>query len=533
MSSPPSSYYSRRRTPKWHHPPTPRILHFPRRRRCLTSTTNLLIPSSRDNLNKTNTHNNNNKLETLFHREQQQQRACDHHQQSGVPIVLLDHHGRRERVESGGESGGGGGGMVMMEEEKWKFQAEMLRAECNLLRMEKEIAVNRLHRNRARLERTLRSALRTLVSGRIKICEGMNIDMVLDEEIHKLTEKLERLQKRSGSKDSEATRNNRNFDKQVSVLQRRLEKIGGSSDEIYLREFQEMANISFSIKRSATLDDNVVASGKLNVEILRRKMEGLSKGILLQRMEEEYNSLLSTASSSLASSASSSKRIEFQDSSSAISVRPQQEKVSREGNVCSGYCKTIVQRIVEQVRAETEQWSQMQEMLGQVREEMEELQASRDFWEDRAMQSESRIQSLHKAVQEWRQRAVSSESKTNELEAKISMLNVELESLRKEKNAVEGTKCSPIPPLDSQNELEKRIVVCSSKENSYITENCKHTEVLGTRERKAHAARGGFQAAKRSPFQDIGNSSLTMTQYGKAVFPLHCHLSSNVEKTHL
>jgi len=45
-------------------------------------------------------------------------------------------------------------------------------------------------------------------------------------------------------------------------------------------------------------------------------MEGLSKGILLQRMEEEYNSLLSTASSSLASSGSNSKRVEFQDSSS-------------------------------------------------------------------------------------------------------------------------------------------------------------------------------------------------------------------------
>lgn len=101
--------------------------------------------------------------------------------------------------------------------------------------------------------------LQSGMQGRIKICEGMSIDMVLDEEIHQLTQKLQKLQKRSGAKDSEATRNNRNFDKQVSVLQRRLEKIGGSSDEIYLREFQEMENISLSIKRSS------VASGKLNV----------------------------------------------------------------------------------------------------------------------------------------------------------------------------------------------------------------------------------------------------------------------------
>ncbi|KAG4931213.1 hypothetical protein JHK85_048804 [Glycine max] len=152
------------------------------------------------------------------------------------------------------------------------------------------------------------------MQGRIKICEGKNVDMVLDEEIHELTLKLQRLHRRSKVKDLGA-RKNRNFDKQVSVLQRRLEQIGGSSDEIYLREFQEMENISLSIKRSSIADDNVVASGKLNVEILRRKMEGLSKGILLQRMEEEYNSVLSTASNSLASSGSNSKRLEYQDSS--------------------------------------------------------------------------------------------------------------------------------------------------------------------------------------------------------------------------
>lgn len=54
--------------------------------------------------------------------------------------------------------------------------------------------------------------------------------------------------------------------------------------------------------------------------------------------------------------------------------------------------------VVEQIRAETEQWSQMQEMLGQVRDEMEELQASRDFWEDQALDSDYQIQSLSSTV---------------------------------------------------------------------------------------------------------------------------------------
>lgn len=69
-------------------------------------------------------------------------------------------------------------------------------------------------------------------------------------------------------------------------------------------------------------------------------------------------------------------------------------------NKCSGRCKAIVRRIAEQVRAETEQWSQMQEMLGQVRGEMEELQATRDYWENRAHNSDCKIQSLRHAVRD-------------------------------------------------------------------------------------------------------------------------------------
>ena len=57
-----------------------------------------------------------------------------------------------------------------------------------------------------------------------------------------------------------------------------------------------------------------------------------------------------------------------------------------------------MRRVIEQVRAETEQWSQMQGMLGQVKKEMEELMASRDFWENRALDSDCEIQSLNSAV---------------------------------------------------------------------------------------------------------------------------------------
>lgn len=63
-----------------------------------------------------------------------------------------------------------------------------------------------------------------------------------------------------------------------------------------------------------------------------------------------------------------------------------------------GRCKVIIRRIVEQVRAESEQWSQMQGMLRQVREEMEELQHSRKFWEDRALKSDHEVHCLESSV---------------------------------------------------------------------------------------------------------------------------------------
>lgn len=65
---------------------------------------------------------------------------------------------------------------------------------------------------------------------------------------------------------------------------------------------------------------------------------------------------------------------------------------------CSRHCKEVMRKIADQVRAEAEQWSQMQEMLSQVRNEMEELQTCRDFWQNRALESDTQIENLHSSV---------------------------------------------------------------------------------------------------------------------------------------
>ncbi|PNT19693.1 hypothetical protein POPTR_009G052400v4 [Populus trichocarpa] len=502
------------RRPKWQYPPaqpTPRILHLPRRprRKPQVPKANATKPSSQ--------RDEKGKLEALFDQERGFARGV-------VPIMMASgsrgyqcfEEERRERVEER-ES-------VVMEEEKWRFQAEMLRAECNLLRMEREIAVKKMERRRVQMERILRSAVETLLSGRKGICDGKDASMVLDEEIQELVEKLEKLQRRSGVKDLEG-RKCSNLDRQVSLLQRGLKNFGGESDEKCVKEIQEVAEASMSIKTNCSVHETFASNRSCNqMEILRRKMEGLSNRSLLERMEDEYGSMHSTASSSAANYASSSKRIiEFPDKPSSSTRQP-----CKEEKTCSGCCKIIVRSVIEQVQAETEQWSQMQEMLGQVRNEMEELQASRDFWEDRALDSDCQIQSLNSAVQEWRQKALSSEAKANELQNQVAVLQEELERLRKERvKETSRSKNLPSISLEAPNETEKRVLVCRLKENRNTNDDCRQKKAFSDGSRKPHACAGGLDAPKRSLFRDIGNSSPLARQNSRAVFPLHYPVQEN------
>ncbi|XP_050138336.1 uncharacterized protein LOC126614732 [Malus sylvestris] len=516
MSSSSATAVTATRRFKWQYPPpqpTPRILHLPRRPR-RRATKN--VHGGKHNSGEARK-DHKGKLEALF----DQERAFS---RTGSPVVLLEcgdgeeRERKRERVREEEEEEEEGGGVV--EEERWRFQAEMLRAECNLLRMERDIAEKKMERTKVKMERTLKSAVHTLVSGQKKICNGK----VLEEEIQHLAEKLQSLQRNLRVKDSEVGKNSSNFDKQAYLLQRRLQKFRTTSDEIRVKEIQGMAEASLSIKSSSRVNENLVSGGKSNAEILRRKMEGLSNGMLLERIKEEYGSMLSTANGSVASSASSFQRIEAANLSSSLIQQFYKEKESREEDVCSGRCKAIVRRIVEQVRVETEQWSQMQEMLGQVREEMEELQASRDFWEDRALDSDYQIQSLRSAVQEWRQKAISSESKGRELQVHVSTLQGELDRLRKEESTrLMKSNGSPLIPRNPHNEMEKRVLICHLKENQRTKEDGRKQREGLTDERKKPDAYINTtpNAPKRTPFQNIGNSSFLARQNGKAAFPCH------------
>ncbi|GFZ20700.1 hypothetical protein Acr_28g0014050 [Actinidia rufa] len=433
------------RRPKWlSPPPSPKILNLPRRS-CRKQPRK---PSGKPPVSVEIRENCKGSLEALFDEERVFSRT--------VPVVLLGGGERRERVE---------------ETESWRFQAEILRAECNFLRVEREFVLKKLERNRVQMKRTLGSSVQTL--GRKKIYQGKNANTVLEEEIGDLEEKLEELQRSSGIKDFEV-RQCSNFDKKACLLQRSLEKLGGLVDEKCAKEIGVMAEASFSITKNDKINDKSFDSGHKS-------------------------------------------NIKFTD-----------EPTLNDEKKCSGCCKSMVRRIVEQVRAETEQWSQMLEMLGQVREEMEELQASRDFWEDRALNSEFEIQSLRSKVREWRQKSLAFETKTNEQQTDISVLKGEVDKLRNEKSGEMLTKTKDLAPLSLGEQIakEKRVLTCRLKENYRANDRGANQRCWVMEEKKKQ-----LLVPKRLPFQDIGNSSPKPRQKSKAIFPLHFLVPSDTQKS--
>ncbi|KZV52340.1 hypothetical protein F511_34698 [Dorcoceras hygrometricum] len=516
------------RRPKWHPPPpSPKILNFPgsrrtRRKQPGPAAVHHSNPSvmQRDHLSPSR-----GKLGNLF----------DQKIDGQISIVLLNSNTvaseKRERVveeveeEEGGHNGGCG-----FEEEKWRFQAEILRAECNFLRMEREFALRKLERNRVKMERTLRSAIQTLVSGKEKIFDGKNAKAVLEEEIEDLEEKIEELRKESRIK----VKNCSNFDKKACILQSKLEKLGSLTQERCSMELQELAEPSSFISEGRDLDPTIQNKSS-DMDRLKTKMEGLSKGVL-NRVEEEYVSMLSSTANTFIISICS---LMFDE----------QEPTIQDENKCAGRCKAIIRRIVEQVRAETEQWSQMQEMLGQVRGEMEELRTSRDFWENRALSSDYEIQTLRQSMEEWKERALNFQNKADELQLEVFSLKEEIED-----------RDAMLLPLKKQLENEKRVMTYSLKENYYFdkdgyalekgvkelndVQNNEQTQqkglphlslgkhlakekrmvlrrlketrqssnidskqaILAQERRKIYRKRDGNLTSKHSPLQDIGNS---------------------------
>ncbi|GMH10315.1 hypothetical protein Nepgr_012156 [Nepenthes gracilis] len=301
--------------PKWHPPPllTPRIFDLPWGIRGKQPTkddapkplaASAADPDLRQSLKS--------KLGAFFDQGRRFSYSCP-------PEVLWksgERRGRGRVVECDDEERENGGDNIL--EEKWRIEVDMLRAECKFLRMENEIAVKKSQRERAYFERTLKSAVQTLISGKKKFREGKSVNAVFEEEIGELATKLVELQRSPRLRDADL-QNCCNFDKLASLLQRKLEKLSSSSND---RSILAIHSAKHGIARDFASNRKC---SSFDVETLRREMEGLSKGKLLRKMKEEYRSLLSTtANYSVAGSASTSRRYDFPDTPSSLLWQPLQ-----------------------------------------------------------------------------------------------------------------------------------------------------------------------------------------------------------------
>ncbi|KAL5209832.1 hypothetical protein ABZP36_005455 [Zizania latifolia] len=444
------------------------------------------------------------------------------------------------------------------QEEKWRFQAEILRAECNFLRMEREVALRKLDRHRGQMEAALKSAVETLVSGRKKIDEKGDVGVAaeLDEGIEDLEEMMEelRVEKESRRKAVRGLRelrrsHGRNFDRQASSLRRRLEKMSPADAEPCVKDIREIAlpvapQSPPPPAEHSDDDDHATNANLSDVEMLRMKMAGMSKG-MRERMAEYSRRLEAVAAGDNNNNnnaddcqsrkcgnrhsrkASAGSQRSWSNGNAAAVPRDnttashgrgrhsvasdrhhqqQQHKIMSEecklvgsGNCCD--CREIVGKIMEQVRTESEQWNEMQDMLEQVRLEMQELQSSRDTWQLRATASDISLRSLNSQVLEWKHRTQVSEQHVEDLQKKISELESKLHTFK-------SHFPSPGQPKQERSEARKMENPRSSK-----ARHPRSSHECGGKEKEKHVLicrvkHSPSVVTKRQPFQDIGNISL-------------------------
>ncbi|RRT81712.1 hypothetical protein B296_00001887 [Ensete ventricosum] len=369
---------------------------------------------------------------------------------------------------SSGESAG-----VSEAEDGWRFQAEILRAECNFLRMEREVAQRKMERNRAQMEDALKSAMESLASGRKKIDGSDGVGAALDEGIEQLKEKLEQF--KLGSSGSRRRRSSRkllrrscrgNFDRRASVLRRKLEKM---TEDTSVKDIQEIFLPSLPKKapeveqqeqaESATPDSNHGRQFPDDMERLRRKMEGMSRG-MLERMEE-CSYLLSANNRNNSSTSSSSHKIVAYSEAAGNSVlhlrqkqQPPQEKLGEKekmGLVSCCSCKEAVGRIMQQVRADLA--VTLVTLLNQKLE-----------WKQRARSSERKVTELEKLVSELQKELQPSKGKLLNPPTASPPLHLELRTTESRRAA----KDQQMRSLNSCKE-EKRVLVHQSKSHNHFT----------------------------------------------------------------
>ncbi|BFI25059.1 hypothetical protein MPTK2_1g17490 [Marchantia polymorpha subsp. ruderalis] len=100
----------------------------------------------------------------------------------------------------------------------------------------------------------------------------------------------------------------------------------------------------------------------------------------------------------------------------------------------------VIHKIAEEVRAESEQWYQVQELLQRVGEDMKRLQEACSTWEQRALVAEAQVLTLQHEDQERRERLQTGDQKIAQLQTEMVRLRDTVDEVRKQLSSVDPSR---------------------------------------------------------------------------------------------
>ncbi|CAM6038932.1 unnamed protein product [Sphagnum compactum] len=319
-------------------------------------------------------------------------------------------------------------------EQAWRREAAVLKARCEILKMEKELAQQRWKEGceqmtqAVEMAHSLRAAVESILEPmqkkRVAVSEespppNTPSSCMAEEEKKRqsveglLVERLERKQQtcsddRSGQQKLDSRAELLQLESRAMVLQNRT--------DILLQHKSELMN-----KDSSSFNS---MKGYCEQQKSQRTRKGMMRSASISTMSmktiEEENRVLALNDAPLNSM--STKAPKSKKAIDHLLKQKEDECILEEAQAKEVQTKETVRKILAQIQVEAEQWTQVQDVLKHVCTEMATLQQARQGWEKRALNAESQAAAWQLKGDEWRVKAQTAQQRIKEVELQMVQL---------------------------------------------------------------------------------------------------------------
>ncbi|CAK9209896.1 unnamed protein product [Sphagnum troendelagicum] len=319
-------------------------------------------------------------------------------------------------------------------EQAWQRQAAVLKARCEILKMEKELAQQRWKEGceqmtqAVEMAHSLRAAVESILEPMQKKRVAVSEDSpppktpsscMAEEEKKRqseeglLVERLERKQRtcsndRSGQQKLDSRAELLQLESRAMVLQNRT--------DIPLQHKSQLMN-----KDSSSFNS---MKGYCEQQKSQHTRKGMMRSasissMSMKRIEEEnrVSALDEAPLNSMSTKAPKSKK-----AIDHLLKQKEHECILEEAQAKEVQTKETVRKILAQIQVEAEQWTQVQDVLKHVCTEMATLQQARQGWEKRALNAESQAAAWQLKGDEWRVKAQTAQQRIKEVELQMVQL---------------------------------------------------------------------------------------------------------------